>query len=84
MKNCDTKEEQTTGGIALVAWIILLSVSFTAVLPGAAHAGVTPRRAPASMEKRFVPPAVFQAAGPRFEQEVAKRHEEGAQVCATQ
>jgi len=66
MKNCDTKEEQTTGGIALVAWIILLSVSFTAVLPGAAHAGVTPRPAPASMEKRFVPPAVFQAAGPKI------------------
>ncbi len=38
MKNCNTKEQQTTRGIRLVAWVIALGMTFTVALPQAAHA----------------------------------------------
>jgi hypothetical protein len=56
MKNCNTREQQTIRGIQLVAWVIALGMTFTVALPQAAHA-----------QKNFVPPVVFQAAGPKIE-----------------
>jgi hypothetical protein len=38
MKNCSTKEQQTTRGIRLVAWVFALGMNFTVALPQAAHA----------------------------------------------
>jgi len=67
MKNCNTKEPKTPRGIRLVACVMALGMNFTVALPQAAHADdVTPPPVPASRQKRFVPPAVFQAAGPKI------------------
>lgn len=38
MKNCNTREQQTTRGIRLVAWVLALGMTFTVALPQAAHA----------------------------------------------
>jgi hypothetical protein len=66
MKNCDTKEEQTTRAIRLVACVIALGMSLTAALSGAAHTEGRPRSVPANAEEGLVPSAVFQAAGPKI------------------
>jgi hypothetical protein len=38
MKNCNTRKQQTTPGLQLVAWVIALGMTFTVALPQAAHA----------------------------------------------
>lgn len=64
MKISNTRE-QTTGGILLVAGVIALGMTFLVAPPRAARAeGVTAPPASAIRAKSFVPPAVFQAAGP--------------------
>ena len=51
MKNCNTTERQTTGGISRIAWVAALGMAFTIALPHAAHAqSVTPPPVPANIE----------------------------------
>jgi hypothetical protein len=66
MKNSNTKEQQINRGIRLVACVIALGLNFSFALPQAAHADdVTLPPVPANQQE-FVPPAVFQAAGPKI------------------
>jgi hypothetical protein len=67
MKNRNTREQQTTRGARLVACAMALGMTFTvALLQAAQDDDPTPLPQPVISVKSFIPPAVFQAAGPKI------------------
>ena len=67
MNNHNTKEPRPPRGIRLAACSIALVMAITtALLESAQGATVTPPPLSAVREQSFVPPAVFQAAGPKI------------------